>query len=90
MVDLSFPFNTGSRRIRAHRLVLSAASDYFAAMFTSPVLEATQEEVVMRDMDSDALQTLINYCYTGNFGTHKLMSSLALSHTIWSLLLHFV
>ncbi|XP_042205918.1 kelch-like protein 1 [Homarus americanus] len=55
----------GSRRIRAHRLVLSAASDYFAVMFTSPVLEATQEEVAMRDMDSDALLTLVNYCYTG-------------------------
>ncbi|XP_042868768.1 kelch-like protein 5 isoform X2 [Penaeus japonicus] len=61
----------GSRRIRAHRLVLSAASDYFAAMFTSPVLEATQEEVVMRDMDSDALQTLINYCYTGTLELHE-------------------
>lgn len=55
----------GSRRIKAHRLVLSAASDYFAAMFTSPVLEATQEEVAMRDMDADALHTLVNYCYTG-------------------------
>lgn len=45
--------------------MLSAASDYFAAMFTSPVLEATQEEVALRDMDSDALLTLVNYCYTG-------------------------
>ncbi|XP_063614176.1 kelch-like protein 5 isoform X1 [Penaeus indicus] len=40
-------------------------------MFTSPVLEATQEEVVMRDMDSDALQTLINYCYTGTLELHE-------------------
>ncbi|XP_069189619.1 kelch-like protein 5 isoform X2 [Procambarus clarkii] len=61
----------GNRRIRAHRLVLSAASDYFAAMFTSPVLEATQEEVAMRDMDSDALLTLVNYCYTGTLELHE-------------------
>ncbi|XP_045135997.1 kelch-like protein 5 isoform X2 [Portunus trituberculatus] len=61
----------GSRRIKAHRLVLSAASDYFAAMFTSPVLEATQEEVALRDMDSDALLTLINYCYTGTLELHE-------------------
>ncbi|XP_042233010.1 kelch-like protein 5 isoform X2 [Homarus americanus] len=61
----------GSRRIRAHRLVLSAASDYFAVMFTSPVLEATQEEVAMRDMDSDALLTLVNYCYTGTLELHE-------------------
>ncbi|MCL4123292.1 UNVERIFIED_CONTAM: hypothetical protein GTU68_003602 [Idotea baltica] len=45
----------GSRRIKAHRLVLSAASDYFSAMFTSPVLEATQDEIVLRNMDSDGL-----------------------------------
>ncbi|XP_071540129.1 kelch-like protein 5 isoform X2 [Panulirus ornatus] len=61
----------GNRRIKAHRLVLSAASDYFAAMFTSPVLEATQEEVAMRDMDSDALLTLVNYCYTGTLELHE-------------------
>lgn len=61
----------GNRRIKAHRLVLSAASDYFAAMFTSPVLEATQEEVALRDMDSDALLTLVNYCYTGSLELHE-------------------
>ncbi|XP_076062462.1 kelch-like protein 5 isoform X1 [Oratosquilla oratoria] len=60
-----------NKKIRAHRLVLSAASDYFAAMFTSPVLEASQEEVVLRDMDSCALQTLINYCYTGTLELHE-------------------
>lgn len=61
----------GNRHIRGHRLVLSAASDYFAAMFTSPVLEATQEEVVMRDMDPDALTTLVHYCYTGSVQLHE-------------------
>ncbi|KAK3881543.1 hypothetical protein Pcinc_014015 [Petrolisthes cinctipes] len=61
----------GGRRIRAHRLVLSAASDYFAAMFTSPVLEATQEEVALRDMDAEALLTLVNYCYTGSLELHE-------------------
>uniref|UniRef100_T1IKY9 Kelch-like protein diablo n=1 Tax=Strigamia maritima TaxID=126957 RepID=T1IKY9_STRMM len=55
----------GSRRIPAHRLVLSAACDYFAAMFTNDVREATQEEVAMKDVDADALWALIHYCYTG-------------------------
>ncbi|KAF3816191.1 hypothetical protein GH733_014780, partial [Mirounga leonina] len=35
----------GHLRIPAHRLVLSAVSDYFAAMFTNDVLEAKQEEL---------------------------------------------
>ncbi|XP_034146895.1 kelch-like protein 5 isoform X1 [Esox lucius] len=55
----------GDRRIPAHRLVLSSVSDYFAAMFTSDVLEAKQEEVKMEGVDPDALWALVQYAYTG-------------------------
>uniref|UniRef100_A0A8C5B5E7 Kelch-like family member 5 n=1 Tax=Gadus morhua TaxID=8049 RepID=A0A8C5B5E7_GADMO len=55
----------GERRIPAHRLVLSSVSDYFAAMFTSDVLEAKQEEVKMEGVDPDALWMLVQYAYTG-------------------------
>jgi hypothetical protein len=56
---------TGAKRIAAHRVVLSAASDYFAAMFTNDVKEATQEEIKMKDIDSEALALLVQYMYTG-------------------------
>jgi hypothetical protein len=46
--------------------MLSAASDYFAAMFTSSLREATQEEIEMHDVDPDALWELVRYCYTGS------------------------
>ncbi len=55
----------GQRCIHGHRIVLSAASDYFAAMFTNDVREATQEEITMKDVDPDALASLVNYMYTG-------------------------
>ena len=55
----------GNKRIPAHRLILSAASDYFAAMFMSNVLEATMEEVELKDVDSDALLALVQYIYNG-------------------------
>nr|XP_055061611.1 kelch-like protein 5 isoform X2 [Misgurnus anguillicaudatus] len=55
----------GERRIPAHRLVLSSVSDYFAAMFTSDVREAKQEEVKMEGVDPDALWVLVQYAYTG-------------------------
>ncbi|XP_063227513.1 kelch-like protein 5 [Bacillus rossius redtenbacheri] len=61
----------GSRRIPAHRLVLSAASGYFAAMFTSDLREASQSEVMLRDVDGDALWTLVHYCYTGSIELHE-------------------
>lgn len=48
-----------------YRLVLSSVSDYFAAMFTSDVREAKQEEVKMEGVDPDALWVLVQYAYTG-------------------------
>jgi hypothetical protein len=55
----------GERRIAAHRLVLSACSEYFAAMFSSGLKESYQAEVELHDVDPDALQELVQYCYTG-------------------------
>ncbi|XP_063169680.1 kelch-like protein 4 [Candoia aspera] len=55
----------GDHKIPAHRLVLSAASDYFAAMFTNDVREARQEEIKMEGVDPGALKDLVLYAYTG-------------------------
>ncbi|XP_062982065.1 kelch-like protein 1 isoform X3 [Elgaria multicarinata webbii] len=48
-----------------HRLVLSSVSDYFAAMFTSDVCEAKQEEIKMEGIDPSALWDLVQFAYTG-------------------------
>ncbi|KAK6485354.1 kelch-like protein 1 isoform X2 [Huso huso] len=55
----------GDRKIPAHRLVLSAVSDYFAAMFTNDVCEAKQEEIKMEGIDPNALWDLVQFAYTG-------------------------
>ncbi|KAL7395492.1 hypothetical protein ABVT39_017895 [Epinephelus coioides] len=55
----------GDHKIPAHRLVLSAVSDYFAAMFTSDVREAKQEEIKMEGVDPEALRSLVHFAYTG-------------------------
>ncbi|XP_015599549.1 kelch-like protein 5 [Cephus cinctus] len=55
----------GDRRFPAHRLVLSAGSEYFAAMFTSSLRESGQTEVELMEVDGDALWALVRYCYTG-------------------------
>lgn len=57
---------SGSKRVPAHRLVLSAGSEYFAAMFTSSLRESEQNEIELMDVDGDALWALVLYCYTGN------------------------
>ncbi|XP_055014873.1 kelch-like protein 4 isoform X1 [Boleophthalmus pectinirostris] len=55
----------GDHKIPAHRLVLSAVSDYFAAMFTSDVREAKQEEIKMEGVDPEALRSLVQFAYSG-------------------------
>ncbi|XP_071629827.1 kelch-like protein 1 [Temnothorax longispinosus] len=55
----------GNKRVPAHRLVLSAGLEYFAAMFTNPLRESTQNEIELIDVDGDALWALVLYCYTG-------------------------
>ncbi|XP_013786072.1 kelch-like protein 5 [Limulus polyphemus] len=69
----------GDRRIPAHRLVLSSASDYFAAMFTNNLREAVEQEVVLHNVDPDALSCLIEYCYTGTIELHENTAEVLLS-----------
>lgn len=57
----------GNKRVPAHRLVLSAGSEYFAAMFTSSLRESAQNEIELMNVDGDALWALVLYCYTGDF-----------------------
>lgn len=62
-------------RISAHRIVLSASSAYFSAMFTGSLREAQQSEITLGDVHGDALHLLVQYCYTG------LLFSLLNSHS---------
>lgn len=54
----------GEKRIKAHRLVLAAFSDYFSAMFTGELSENGQSVVHLTDMDPQAVEALIQYAYT--------------------------
>ncbi|XP_047134904.1 kelch-like protein 20 [Hydra vulgaris] len=56
----------GSRRFRAHKVVLAACSSYFRAMFTREMAEQRQEEVLIQDIDEKAMELLIDFAYTGN------------------------
>ncbi|KAL4083121.1 hypothetical protein QTP88_028451 [Uroleucon formosanum] len=50
--------------IYAHKVVLSLASPYFNAMFTN-CAENKSDLVVMRQIDSSALQLLVDFIYSG-------------------------
>ncbi|XP_033098525.1 kelch-like protein 20 [Anneissia japonica] len=51
-------------KIFAHRIVLSACSPYFRAMFTGELAESRQTEITIRDIDERAMEQLIDFAYT--------------------------
>eukprot|EP00058_Branchiostoma_floridae_P004252 XP_002589740.1 hypothetical protein BRAFLDRAFT_283634 [Branchiostoma floridae] len=53
------------RRFPCHRLVLSAASPYFRAMFTSDMAESRQKTVVLQDLDAGMFGDILSYIYSG-------------------------
>jgi len=53
-----------NKKIFAHRVILSACSPYFHAMFTGELAESRQTEVTIRDIDEAAMELLIDFCYT--------------------------
>lgn len=61
----------GSRKIYAHRVVLSACSNYFCAMFTNSMLESRQETVTLTDLDEKAVEDLVEFAYTSKIDIHE-------------------
>lgn len=51
--------------IACHRVVLAAASSYFAAMFTAGMIESHMQHIVIHQVEANALQQLVTFCYTG-------------------------
>ena len=58
-------------RIPAHRVILASCSPYFKAMFTGEMKEKYMEEIRLHDVRSDALQAIINFCYSSRLHITK-------------------
>lgn len=48
------------------RVILSACSPYFRAMFTGELAESRATEVTIRDVDEQAMEQLVEFCYTAH------------------------
>ncbi|XP_035659338.1 kelch repeat and BTB domain-containing protein 12-like [Branchiostoma floridae] len=59
------------RRFPCHRLVLSAASPYFRAMFTSDMAESRQKTVLLQGLDANAFGEILSYIYSGTLNVDK-------------------
>lgn len=47
-------------------VILSACSPYFRAMFTGELAESRATEVTIRDVDEQAMEQLVEFCYTAH------------------------
>lgn len=54
-----------NKEIRAHRVLLAAVSSYFRAMFLGKLAESNQNRVVLDDFDAAAIESIVQYAYTG-------------------------
>jgi hypothetical protein len=50
--------------VRAHRAILAARCEVFRAMFTNGMREATQDAIVLSDIQPRTLRLLVEYLYT--------------------------
>ena len=51
--------------VRAHKLILAAASPYFESMFKPSFQESDQNKIKLTDVSGGSLPALIEYIYTG-------------------------
>ncbi|XP_059617762.1 kelch-like protein 4 [Phlebotomus argentipes] len=65
LCDVVLIAGADNQRIPAHRVVPSAASEYFEAMFTGEYKESLDEEVTLTEIPEDDLRHLVQFCYTG-------------------------
>jgi speckle-type POZ protein len=70
-------FNIGGREFPAHKNILSARSQYFAAMFKHPMKEQSTNKIKMEDIEPDVFQELLHFIYTGRVSkaTMELMAA---------------
>lgn len=53
------------QEFKAHRVVLSACSDYFRAMFCDNMLESKKDVIFLKDLSAKGFAPVLEYVYTG-------------------------
>ncbi|XP_071966040.1 kelch-like protein 20 [Antedon mediterranea] len=52
------------KMIHAHKLILAASSPYFNAMFTSELKECREKVIEIKDLEADAVDSIVDFMYT--------------------------
>lgn len=52
-------------RFDTHKLILAAASEFFAALFEPNFADSNNKEYIVKDLDGPSLKKIVDCCYTG-------------------------
>ena len=68
----------------AHRVILAAKSHYFYTMFTTGLMEKTEEVITLKGITSTAFGALLKYAYSGNvdINSENIEEILAAAHML--------
>lgn len=54
----------GNKGFKCHRVILACVSEYFKTMFTTEMAESKRSVIQIKDIDEEALQSLIKFAYS--------------------------
>ncbi|KAF2258019.1 hypothetical protein CC78DRAFT_572775 [Lojkania enalia] len=57
----------GKKRFQGHRMVLSSKSKWFSNAFEGRFREANSSEITLKDDDTQAVRSMLEYCYTNDY-----------------------
>jgi speckle-type POZ protein len=69
-------FNIGGRRFPAHKIILSARSEVFEAMFEHSTQEKFTNQIEIEEIEPEVFQELLRFIYTGRLDS-KTMKTMA-------------
>jgi hypothetical protein len=59
-----------NKNFLVHRIILSASSEYFRALFTNGMADTNQEMIKINGIDSETMGLIIDWIYTKNICIH--------------------
>lgn len=60
----------GTRSLLCHKVVLCSTSKYFRVMFTNQMRESRSSIVELKELDANAVESLVTFAYTGKIVIH--------------------
>lgn len=60
----------GTRSLSCHKVVLCSSSKYFRSMFTNQMRESRSSVIELKDLDANAVESLLVFAYTGHIKLH--------------------